>query len=243
MRTQKTLTSAAALLALGLATACDGVGTNPDETGIDTDEPTGSATLTVNVTVLGDQTDAQVNVENGSHAYTGTSGQTLQVVPGDYSITVGDGPPTVDGLPTYEYNGVPWCAIPEDLGLADGDSETRDKTLNRYFEGTYECLFDKYRYDDTQPDLKGEFRETERYDQQQIDVESCQRVQMEEDPGIGGMGPNDYLEVNDDQMILREASDDDDGLYVTESEIGGNFFSATIVWPEIYIYDYRCDLQ
>ncbi len=197
-----------------------------------------------------------VTYEDTDVFFEGTSGQPVKVkleVPPDdeyeykfdykYFVFVGAGPLTVDNLPTVQHNGLDWVSPVIAETLEEGEELSVGRPLNRYFSAKYGCEYDNYAYDAEAPDFKGEWLMSVPLGTQRIDVEQGYRVHPHEYSTLGVMAQGDYMKVNGDQLVLVNADQSDEGRYITNSAIGVEEFSATVVNPPpgfTGVYDLNC---
>ena len=221
----------------------------PDDSG-DTDDtgtPTGSAMVLYNAYIMSTKlTDAPIN----AGSVTGTSGTSFEVpAPADYTVMVGDSAKTsLFGFPVYTASdGEYWAAPNDSVSVVDGDSidDGRFDLFNLFEPGVYECTYDKYEYDASAADLKGDFQRTVELDPQTISVNHDGQVEPQDNPDMDVVGDDDgdYIKVENDHLVLQQVGDGE--TYITDSEIGKNFFSLTSISPSgfTYVADLRCDLE
>lgn len=207
---------------------------NPDDTG----DGNGKAFITVFASVLDEDITTTVELV-GTETFTGSTGSLIEVKPGSYDTLVGDGPDTVDGLPTVQSGGVDWVAKASTEAVAEDDEVTVERPLNRYFSDKFDCERDDYGYDSQASDLKGAYDDTYQLDKQDIDVQEGYKVNPHDDPGMGVIEQEDYMEVESDHLILQTGGDD--RRFITESAIALQEFSATVVNTQFgYVSDLRC---
>jgi hypothetical protein len=228
---------------LGLS-GCTGDGNcSPADCADDSGTPTGTAEVVWDVTVLGVREDCLINagsVVNASSAWFELP------APADYTVTAGDSALAGQfGFPVHigQTDGEYWAAPNQSVSLtADEEYEGSFDLFNLFAPGRYSCGYDKYEYDSSAADFKGDFLRHTDLDVQRIQVNQDGMVEPQNDPNMDVMGNYDYLQVENDHLTIVEA-DADDGLFITESDIGNDFFAATVVFPDWAVYDLRCDLE
>ncbi len=223
----------------------------PDDSG-DTDDtgdpPVGTASVLYDVYRLGVIEDCLVNAGNIAES----SSTAFEVpAPADYTVSAGDVAFTSQfDFPVHvDSTGEYWAAPAKSVSLkADDVVEDRFDLFNLFAPGVYECSYDKYQYDASSADLKGEFQRTVELDPQTISVNQDGKVEPQSDPNMGGIisdsyDDDNYVEVEEDHLLLRQVGEGE--TYITDSEIGKNFFNLTSVSPSgfTYVADLRCDLE
>lgn len=242
-----------ALAALSMI-ACSGGDTGPDGSpdngGDGTDsggpDPTGTGFAVGLATKVGVEELCLIDMECGDELYHFNTGEVFEVVaPASCTATVGvealtsqfGFPVHVDSLGDY------WAAPPAAVTTVLDDTVEAPFRLFKLFEpGDYRCFTDKWDYDASAPDFKGVLEDEDEDDPQPVSIDQNGKVEPEDVDTFGIMGGGDYIQVEDDHLVLREA-DGEQGLYITQSAIGTNFFEASIVWPSIAVYDLHCDLE
>lgn len=239
-RTMRTFWSLG-LLALA---ACNNGGEDIDSGDI---EATGSATVTVNVTRLGESLNTSVAFI-GHDEYTTTSGtETIVAAPDAYTVVAGDSAYTAQfGFPIVtDDEGEYWAMTPAALEVEDGENATDTYALFNLFEpGDYTCKYDKYAYDASAENKKGKLQRTrDDFDPVHISVSNDGKVETEdEDENWDVVGrAEDYVQVEEDHLVLVLVGDKAPS-YITTSQIGKRSFSLTVV-NESYlnVADVTCD--
>ncbi len=195
----------------------------------DSDTPVGTATLTYTVYRLGVIEDSLVNIGD----VTESSGTAIEVLaPADYTVTAGDSSYNEQfGFPVQvDQEGEYWAAPPADISVENGDDiPGRFDLFNLFEPGDYTCSYDKYELDLSASDYKGEYQRTVDHDPVYVAVNENGKVEPEnenENWDVVGSA-DDYMQVEDDQLNLVVV--DDAITYITESQIGKQNFSLTIV--------------
>lgn len=213
------------------------------------DSVTGSATITVEVDVLGTPvSDCPITLTDGG-AYTGTSGSPITVeAPDTLTLDVGD-PQQKEtfGFPVYvSSDGEYWATPITTIDVIDGDEATKQVEMFNLFEpGDYSCSYDEYKYDASAPNFKGMYTDTYSIDTQGYAVDQTGKVILDTDPRmgtiLGSTTDGDYLQVKEDYLsLMGMGATGDNPRVITTSEIKKNFFSFTEVWTGGHVYDASC---
>ena len=195
----------------------------------DTGTQAGTATLTYTVYRLGVIEDSLVNVDD----VTESSGTAIEVpAPADYTVTAGNSSYTEQfGFPVQtDQDGEYWAAPPADISVENGDDVPGRFDLFNLFEpGDYACSYDKYKLDLSASDYKGDYQHTENFDPVYVAVNENGKVEPEDENENWDLvgSADDYMQVEDDHLNLVVV--DDSIIYITESQIGKQNFSLTVV--------------
>ena len=212
-----------------------------DDSGTD---PTGTAIINMAVLKLDVEEACLVNLI-GSNSYVADSSTDLEVdAPDTYVATAGDSALTPQfGFPIHvDAAGEYWAAEPQDVEVeADQVKDGEFHLFNLFEPGIYACEYDKYEFDASAEDKKGDYQRTVELDPQHIAVDEYGQIQAQDDPNMGGVGSgDDEVKAEDDHLVLVVA-DSDFTVYITTSEIGKDFFSLTVVSETgLYVFDLIC---
>jgi hypothetical protein len=234
------------LFACGDSATGGGNGNASGNSGSGPDPTTGSGSVVIEATKLGESESALVDITCGDEEYFGNTGETIDVVaPADCVANIGDASYTSQfGFPVHmDGNGEYWTAPPKNFEtILDGKIDLGLELFKLFEPGDYACFTQKWDYDASAPDFKGALENEDEDEPQPILVNEDGRVDPQDRPGMSIWSDDDYMQVEDDHLILVEA-DGEQGLYIADSTsaIGNSFFEATVIWPNVAVYAFRCD--
>jgi hypothetical protein len=249
------MTKSFSILCLAFLFACGsdpatGGGSNgsnsSDDPGSGPDPTTGSGSVVIEATKLGQSEAALVDVTCGDEEYFGNTGEEIDVIaPADCVAKIGDAAYTSQfGFPVHmDGNGEYWTAAATDFETVLNDKVNLGLELFKLFEpGEYTCSTSTWLYDASAPDFKGDLVDEGEDPPQPITASNDGQIELQDGATLGIMEDGDYLQIEDDHLILVEA-DGEQGLYIADatSAIGNSFFEASIVAPGVVVYDLRCD--